>query len=403
MSTQTQAQGHEPLTYEASRARQSTWGQPDKIHWDREYAFRDSPYRLLHHQKGLIGNLRIQLLEARNLERSYWSALALGPVKHLGLSKAHGNVSAFCSLELQFPMPATDTDETEQKLPAASTKYTSPVVQNQCNPVWPHCEWDVPLKKGLQDGVPIVLHVQAIEESSAAESMGLPLIPSNSDRVLGTGGLTITPLCLGEDKGQTQVGVMDEWITITKKGNETGQIRVLVSYTPNGLNPQPNDLVALEAFARRSTARSSCMPVLPPLQPLRVLQEHGGYLLVEYRMRNGERATLRVCRKAVFVIERFNIVDGAVNLALVPADFFLSTPVGRATQSFAGPLLDASGELVMPIVLSAKLMWGAVRTTGFAALSGVTAATGAVWNESRESHENRQREKSFQRPVHAHV
>lgn len=391
------------MTYEASQARQSTWGQPDKIHWDSDYAFRDSPYRLLHHQKGLIGSFRVQLLEARNLERSYWSALALGPVKHLGLSKAHGNVSAFCTLELQFPMPNADIHQIDQKMPAASTKYTSTVIQNQSNPVWPHCEWDIPLKKGLQDGVPIMLHVQAIEESSTAESMGLPLIPSNNDRLLGSGNLNITPLCLGEDKGQTQVGVMDEWITITKKGNETGQIRVLVSYSPSGLDPQPNDLVALEAFARTSAAGSSCTPVLPPLQPLRVLQEHGGYLLVEYQMRNGQRATLRVYRKAIFVIERCNIVDGAVNLALVPADIFLSTPLGRATQSFAGPLLEASGEVVLPVVLSAKLMWGAVRTTGFAALSGVTAATGAVWNESRQSHENRKREKSFQKPVHAHV
>ena len=393
----------EPLTYEASRALQSTWGQPDKIHWDREYSFRNSPYRLLHHQKGLIGTFRVQLLEARNLERSYWSALALGPVKHLGLSKAHGNVSAFCTLQLKFPAYSDPNDVNQQKPPAPSEKYISSVAPNQNNPVWPHCEWDIPLRKNLVDGAPILLHIQAIEDASTTERMGIPLVPTDEDRLLGVGDLDITSLCLGENKGQTQVGVMDVWLPLTKKENQTGEVRVLVSYTPHGISPQPNDLVALEAFARRSLEYSSCLPVMPPMQPLKVLQEQGGYLLVEYRMRNGQRATLRVCRKAVFVIERFNIIDGAVNLALAPTDLFLSTPIGRATQSLAAPILDAGGELIMPVVLSVKLVWGAFRTTGFAALSGVTAATSAIWNQSREAHDQRQRQKSFAKPVHAVV
>jgi hypothetical protein len=45
---------------------------------------------------------------------------------------------------------------------------------------------------------------------------------------------------------------MDVWLPLTKKENQTGEVRVLVSYAPNGISPQPNDLVALEAFARRS-------------------------------------------------------------------------------------------------------------------------------------------------------
>lgn len=390
----------EPLTYEASRALQSTWGQPDKIHWDRDYSFRDSAYRLLHHQKGIIGTFRVQLLEARNLQRTYWSALALGPVKHLGLSKAHGSVSAYCTLELKFPVAGADATNQMQKPPPASSKYISAVVPNQNNPVWPHCEWDIPLKKNLCDGAPILLHVEAIEDASATERIGIPLVPSDEDRVLGMGDLDITSLCLGEDKGQTQVGVLDMWLPLQKKDNPTGEVRVLISYVPNGLNPQPNDLVALEAFARRNSQHSSCLPVIPPLQPLKVLQERGCYLLVEYRMRNGQRATLRIHRKSLFVIERFNIIDGAVNLALAPADIFLSTSVGRVTQSLAAPLLDAGGEVLMPVILSVKLVWGAFRTTGFAALSGLTAATSAVWNQSRDAHNQRQREKSFTKPVH---
>jgi hypothetical protein len=390
----------ETLTYEASRALQSTWGQPDKIHWDQDYAFRNSPYRLLHHQRGVIGTFRVQLLEGRNLQRSYWSALALGPVKHLGLSKAHGSVSSYCSIEVKFPVFAEASD---QKPPSASVKYKSSVVPNQNNPVWNHCEWEIPLKKNLCDGAPILLHIQAIEEATTTERIGIPLSPTEDDRVLGLGDLDITPLCLGEDKGQTQVGVMDVWLPINKKGNTTGEIRVLVSYIPNGIHPQPNDLVALEAFARRNLNYSSCTPLIPPLQPLKVLQERGGFLLLEYRMRNGQRATTRIYRKAVFVIERFNVLDGAVNLAMAPVDAILSTPLGRTATQLTAPLVDASAEVLMPVLLSIKLVWTAFRTTGWAALSGVTAATSAVWNQSRDAHDKRQMSKSFTKPVHALV
>jgi len=383
------------LTYEASQALQSTWGQPDKIHWEQEYAFRDSPYRFLHHQNGVIGTFRVQLLEAKSLERSYWSALALGPVKHLGLSKAHGEISSFCSLELQV---STYLGSEKKNSTSKSKKYTSPVIVNQNSPVWQNCEWEIPLKKGIDDGMPLLFQVEATEDASAAESMGLPLIPSEHDRLLGTGTIDVTSLCLGEENGKAHTGVIDIWVKISKNQNQTGEIHLLISYTPNGHDPQQDDIVALEAFARQNLKSSSCDPLLPPLQPLRVLQVNGGFLLVEYRMRNQKRATLRLNRKSVFVIERQNIIDGAIRLAFLPADVILSTPVGQSAQSIAAPVLDTAGELLMPAFLSGRILWGAFRTTGFAALSGIFAATGSVWNNSRESHEQRQRQMSFQRP-----
>ena len=44
----------------------------------------------------------MRLLEGRELQRRHWSALSLGPVKHLGLSRAHGQVSSFATLRLAF-------------------------------------------------------------------------------------------------------------------------------------------------------------------------------------------------------------------------------------------------------------------------------------------------------------
>src|SRR5210317_651011 len=59
-------------------------------------------YRHLHHQRGTIGTFHVRLLEGKNLQRKHWSALSLGPVKHLGLSCAHGEVSSFGTCRLAF-------------------------------------------------------------------------------------------------------------------------------------------------------------------------------------------------------------------------------------------------------------------------------------------------------------
>ena len=100
-------------TYEATQAANATRFQPDPIHWHDGAAFRDSNYRQLHHQRGCTGLFHVRLLEAANLQRSYWSALALGPVKHLGLSKAHGAVSSFCTFRLNFSANSSSEEEDE--------------------------------------------------------------------------------------------------------------------------------------------------------------------------------------------------------------------------------------------------------------------------------------------------
>ena len=133
----------------------------------------------------------------------------------------------------------------------------------------------------------------------------------------------------------------------TPSRKQVGRVRVLISYRPNGLDPQQNDIVALESFARRPQRRSTCAPILPPLTPMTVREVRDRYLLVEYQLpsivdpassarstvgnnkqRNGgkeanrkyNKACMRVHRNAVFVIERKNIVDATFGLAMLPAD-----------------------------------------------------------------------------------
>ena len=181
----------------------------------------------------------------------------------------------------------------------------------------------------------------------------------------------------------------------------TGMVRLLVSYEPFGLEPQPKDIVALEAFARRHIAYSTtCRPVLESLSPLTVLERRGSYLLCEYLLWHNHHSSsttsssnsqqhqtvcVRLHRNAVFVIERQNLLDAAHNLALLPVDVVLSTPVGRACQQALGPVAHASVQLIMPLALSLKLVWMAARTTGLGLASGVHALGTTVWHEGATS------------------
>lgn len=376
-----------------------------------------------------MGRLRIRLVEASNLQRSYWSALALGPVKHFNWSKAHGPVTSYCTLCLSFQDVHADrvqrnADTNDSRKPAAAPpkprSVVSPTVECDDDPVWDNCQFEFPLRKGTLpgDGRRIRLQVRVDEDSTALENL-IPGVPSGGDaRLLGIGYLDVTDLLLGQDlmTGQALPAVIDEWIPLSLQGRtmpeeiqeflyhkedplkpptkpnniaeppkETGHVRLLVSYEPHGMEPQPKDIVALEAFARRCASTSSCRPVIPPLAPYTVLERRGVFLLCRYTTADGKVACVRLHRNAVFVIERQSLVDAAHNLALLPADVWMSTPLGRAVGSAAGPVVAAGKEVLMPAMLSFNLVWMALRTTTLASLSGVQALGSTLWNEGTQS------------------
>jgi hypothetical protein len=175
-----------------------------------------------------------------------------------------------------------------------------------------------------------------------------------------------------------------------------GRVRILVTYHPHGHNPQQHDIVALEAFARQHLQTSTCNSVLPPLLPMHVLEVSEPWLLVEYtlpfdlnrssdRHRKDDKACMRIHRNAVFVIERKNLLDATLNIALQPADFLLSTPLGHGVQDVLGPVFVAGKHLMMPALLSSKLVWMAIRTTALASITGVAAAGSAFVSEGTNS------------------
>lgn len=460
-------------TYEFAKAQEFSASNPDQIHYDKDVAFRNEDYRHVFHQEGTIGIFSVRLLEASDLNRRYWSALALGPMKHLGLSKAHGNVSSFVSFRLDdTPTTATagakssmrndSMDDYDKKLSARGggsgenvfhqfSSFVSPVVPNNNNPVWTNCQFGIPLKKGaLEDGQPVRIALRVDEEATALENI-IPGIPSAGGvaRLLGIGCLDVTSLCLGQNPatGRPTTGVIDAWVPIElpdereqgnpvswrtmdeelslqngieydamdkkkasvpnkEDGSESkpggmggrGRVRVLITYHPNGMSPQRNDIVALEAFARQNLRTATCNSILPPLIPLQVVKVSEPWLLLKYRPHetiedyegggrgnDDRRAFIRIHRNAVFVIERKKLIDSALNLALQPAEFVLSTPLGQGAQEALGPTLVASKQLLMPVLLSSKLVWMAVRTTALAGFTGMTAAGQAFVNEGTTS------------------
>lgn len=186
-----------------------------------------------------------------------------------------------------------------------------------------------------------------------------------------------------------------------------GKVHLLISYEPNGMTPKRDDVVAFESFARRplnddSSAVSGPVvsPIVPPLSPLTVADARGPYLLLEHvasrtvtsvdrggnvrSSRHERRHRVRVHRNSAFVIERRTMMDAASDLARLPGDIVLSTPVGREVADASAPIVAAAAELMGPAMLWGRLMVSAGGTGVKVGLAGMGAAAEAVVAASQE-------------------
>lgn len=482
-------------TYETIQAKNSSETLYDPIIWDPDFAYRGKDaYRKLHHQNGQIGSVNVRLLEGRDLKRlpAVWSVLGLGPVKHLGLSKAVGEVSSYVAFSLYHDSHTiTDTGGpegdknsnilNELKIMFDSTshyqhhKYQSSVVSNCNNPTWnvktksnfsiPILKSDAPRQSSNSSNSPsshsnthcltqIYLRVVVYEERTAAESFlslrsttthaAAAAASSNQNststeifnnsivdagNVLGYGVINLTSYIKGEydtfnssntasdnkdNLSKTEHnsftvagGVLDAWINIrhpsqyyenskTSEEEDIGKIHVLLTYEPIGIEPKVNDIVALESFARVNLTSSSCIPILPPFQPLRIIRSKYPFILVEFKMstsktnhqyreqtnnqsnNNSQKmGRLLLHRNCIFVIERFSVVDHTLNsLVLSPVDTVISHPLGRDAITFITPYCQAAGDVVQPALLGGKLMVNVLKTASGAGLQGaITVAS----------------------------
>jgi len=496
-------------TFEQTIATKAIQTSPDPIHWTMETSYRSSTYRFLNHQKGQIGTFTIRLLEAKNLIRKHWSVLSLGPVKHLGLSKAHGEVTSFVQFQLGFvdsylyfqkykdTLPSAEEEEVASLypyfIPAMDQNknkriYQSSTISSNSNPSWSNIQsstnkslFSIPLQKGSmpQDGMNILLQVIVKEERTAVDTF-IPGITGltkggSMDGQIGIGYVDITNLLLKRDESllsstrgcsltphcHGDTDVWDLWIDLmyyeeaimtttttitpdrstttaaTSKGatgikipssssntnnktssldsKSTGQVRILISYEPHGLVPRQGDIVALESFARLRESTLSCHPIIPPFHPLKVLDIRGDFLLIQFDYYNSlrknedyddderkvkayhkkssssfsRRGTVKIHRNSIFVIERTNVMDAVVNTALTPLDIALATPIGKGITHHSQPYVEAIGELLMPAILSTKLLWEACKLGGGATWMGVQTAASVILQS--QDPENRRR------------
>jgi len=371
-------------TYEQHTAlkkvHRSTKEQPDKIYYDPEFAFRDEPYRALGHQKGVMGYITLRLLEGKALKRPKddWSLMALGPMKHLPLSNKHGEVrSSFCSFRLMREegedKHINESVELNDEEICYGEEYRSSIITNSNNPVWTDnrsgSHFVIPLKKGsLPDGSAVRILAQTFEPHTAVEAV-LPSQVKGGGRPIGEAKIDVTGLCMGKDT------VQDLWIDLhppkmcnirgdvnqEKENIEiSGQLRILLSYEPFGYEPQIDDIVSFESYARIPSSL-----IVSPLSPMRVMNREGGFLLLQYRMKTGRFGSIRVHRNSVFVIERFSVIDGAVDFALKPTDMFFASEFGQQVAHHSSPIVSAVGDFVKPVVMTGQL----AKTVGVGSVS----------------------------------
>lgn len=507
-------------TYEQASALKMQTQAADPIHYNVKYSYRKSKYRHLYHQNGIIGYFKVRLVEAKNLKRWHWSMLGMGPVKFLGLSHAHGQVSSFAVMKLGFrsrngnrayasetgtsansvahnsvhvataatvaensmygttvdsniswenesiasalsvstsastsaPSPLSFASSSSKRpkegpgCPIRTKEYRSSVVKSNSNPSWPTVQsssnisiFNIPLEKGImpKDGMEIYLSIQMKEEWSALDSI-VP-VKSGGDGLLGEAEINLTPLVLrgfGFDHSylnahdaKEEIDFLDQWVYLhpptsrnmdksTDVGMDdndleysAGKVRIIVSYEPNGFSPRRGDIVALEAFARQSVASYTYRPIIHPSHPLRVRDVRGEYLLCAFdlphckdgsqvheesngrqRIAAPKEGSIRLHRNTVFVIERTNLVDSAINVALKPADVVLSTPLGKEVTETISPYVEAAGDILMPAVLSTKLFFEAAKVGGSAFAVGLKSAVSSV-AESQDPEKRRRMKK----------
>jgi hypothetical protein len=236
-----------------------------------------------------------------------------------------------------------------------------------------------------------------------------------------------------------------------KHSNDYGKVRLLISYEPNGYKPQKNDIVAFESFARQpNNVTSQCPSIVPLLHPFKVKDVKGEYILAVYdtffgnhnfnthqqqqqqqqqqlykndldyqydddddninyyhshlnsHNRNSPQSTLipkqgsiRIHRNSIFVIERTNLLDNAINISLTPTDILLSTPLGQNVTDATQPYIEAAGDLLAPVILSSKLLLEAGKVGGGALAIGLKSAVVSVVQSSDPEKRRRAKRNSF--------
>jgi len=354
---------------------------PDAPLWRPELAVRQNPYRYLEHQKGTIGVLKIRLIDGRELDRALLD-------NSMG-SGGGGGGGRGAKISPQVIIRVADEV-------AKST-----VASRNAHPSWRE-RFTVGLKKGvLQEGAPVLVIFQVIDASSWR----------SKGKDLGTGSLDILPLLNGSRGSH----VMDEWIDLSPGG---GALHVVVEYEPVGMEPEVEDVVFFEAFAR--SPRSL---VFPPNEPMVVRVStfwpggreggreggfiyllflillsttttykavSGAYLLLGFLTPSTRQAhspegapecRVKVHRQVVFVIERHTFMDAAWHSFMDVGDLVQSIPPVHWAKKQLQPYAKYVQVLARPALTSFSLAYAAARLAMRSGMAAVGGATSTVFGD----------------------
>ncbi|CAM9357427.1 unnamed protein product [Chrysoparadoxa australica] len=323
------------------------FSEDDVPHWREELSFRGQPYRKLDHQHGMMGWLSVRLVAASELARIDWDVLS--------------------------PLPVVGGSELRPYLEfhvGKSSGRSQVAHHGGSDPTWQREQVEIEVfKDQLAAGKAIFLDVQASTGEKMAQSLvsgAMKAVMGGQGAVLGVGTLDITGLMRGETE------LLDVWVELQPKG----RVHILVEYHPKGLIPTRHDIVYTERFVRWPDSL-----VIPPREPLEVLETKGPYALVTYQAPQGTKCKIRLHRSWIFVIERFSWWDNTVKFAGQPIDAALDTDAGRWCKRKARPYLHSISVIAAPLLASATVAITTARVTIAAAWAGTTAVAKASFND----------------------
>lgn len=179
--------------------------------------------------------------------------------------------------------------------------------------------------------------------------------------------------------------MIDDWVELSPGG---GSLHVVVEYEPVGMEPEVDDIVFFEAFAR--SGRSL---VFPPNEPMVVRAVSGAYLLVGYQtpaareagMRADEASMhenrLKVHRNTVFVIERQTLIDSAWHSILDVTDVIGAIPPVQWTKKQLQPYTKYAIVFARPALSSLSITFAAARLALRTSMAAMQGATNTVFQD----------------------
>ncbi|CAM9322002.1 unnamed protein product [Ectocarpus sp. 6 AP-2014] len=325
--------------------------------WKRQLSFRGQPYRYAHHQNGVMGHFQIRVVAASEISEPDWSRVT----SNLNINAIAGNGSGTGSA---LPYVAVSLGKYTVR---SSAREAQPDSLGTLRASWPRGMLLVEVMKGdIRPGELPRLAVQVFNQDSIVQSVlssAVSTVMGSRGSLLGAGELDVSSLLSGG------AHLIDTWVELEPKG----RVHVHVEYEPKGIQPEKNDVVFLESFARWGDSL-----VIPPGVPMVVLDSKPPFLLVAFDTFTGREGRLRLHRNTVSVVERLSWLDVSLAMLARPVDALLRTDTGSWCVRKSRPLLQPLIVMVTPLQASLLVAFSALKV----ALKGVLMGTHAVYQEA---------------------